>query len=520
KGFVFPIIEDKDKTIWVGTVLGGLCRYNRETDDFTRYINNPADPFSISDDFIKCILEDEEGFLWIGTQKGALNKFDKLTGKFYHFKFECGDNNIPSESGIVKLYLDSKKNLWISDRGLILFNRKSEKCIRFVNDINNSNSISSNDPGSIYEDDNGILWIATNGGGLNKFDPSTGTFKHYRHVDANPESSGIDYIYDICKDDFGMIWIASLKHTGQGIFDPLKEEFFVYGYNSLNDHSINKDGVLQLYKDTSGTIWLSTVGSGVYYYNENKWRFEHYVSDTANPDSLSSNDIGAMCEDKQGNLWISTTKGLNVFSKENKKINDHYGNPDFFNSLKADENLSLCCDAEGRVWIGHGEEGLLDMYDYETNEFKRFNHNLNLSITCLYEDSDGLLWVVYLKYGLKVFNKERTEWKTYDFKAGDISFHTVYSIMEDNESNIWFGTYYDGIHILNKKTGKFTTLVNDPKDKNSLNTATIIFPLYQDRKGFIWIGTHGHGLDKFDPKQNKFTHYTERQGLANNYIQG
>lgn len=522
-GFIIPVIEDKHKIMWVGALGGGLCRYVRETDNFIRYVNNPDDPFSISDNMITDILEDENGILWVGTQKGVLNKFDTQTGKFYHYKFNTDDSNNVFKYIVMRLFIDSNKNLWVcTGNGLNLFDRESEKFYSYKYNINDTSSLSCDDVRAIYKDEKGILWIGTNGGGLNKFNLSKGTFEHYRHDNANPDSSCLDYICDMCPDNYGMVWLASMRTSGQCVFDPVSETFVVYKNNPSDDYSIDRDGVFRIFRDSSGTMWLSTRVAGVYYYNEKKWMFEQYVSDPLNPDSLSSNLIGEMCEDNRGNLWIATSKGIDVFSKENIKINSQY--PDYLNSLRAEDQLKLCCDMEGKIWISHGEvEGLLDMYDYETNEFKHFNNNLNTRITFLYEDAEGLLWVGYLSYGIKVFNKERTQWKTYEWsdeEPREINFHTFHSITEDNKSNIWLGSFGLGIFILNKNTGIFKFMLNDPKDENTLSMSQIIFPILHDKKGIIWIGILGHGFDKYDPKQNRFTHFTEEQGLASNYING
>src|SRR4030042_3781428 len=94
------------------------------------YFDHLTTTDGLSQDKIICLLRDQTGFLWIGTETG-LNKYD-------------GKN--------IKIY---------------------------KHDPDNPNSISNSFAQALLEDANGVLWIATYGGGLNKFDRITETFTHY-----------------------------------------------------------------------------------------------------------------------------------------------------------------------------------------------------------------------------------------------------------------------------------------------------------------------------------------------------
>ncbi len=51
---------------------------------------------------------------------------------------------------------------------------------------NNPKSLAYNFTGCFYEDHEGQIWIGTDGGGVNVFDPETGNFRLFKHDPFNP----------------------------------------------------------------------------------------------------------------------------------------------------------------------------------------------------------------------------------------------------------------------------------------------------------------------------------------------
>ena len=85
-----------------------------------------------------------------------------------------------------------------------------------------------------------------------------------------------------------------------------------------------------------------------------------------------------------------------------------------------------------------------------------------------------------------------------------LSQSTVYTILQDEQGLMWFGTQDRG---LNKYDGNsFEIFIHDPLDNNSISENNIS-KIIQDKLGFLWIGTWGGGLDKLDPRNYKITHY-------------
>jgi len=82
-GVITTLYEDKQGVMWVGTMYG-LNKFNRETEDFTRYVINDDSIDNVLQNIIYEIIEDNSGALWIATGYG-LCRFDSATGKVKRF---------------------------------------------------------------------------------------------------------------------------------------------------------------------------------------------------------------------------------------------------------------------------------------------------------------------------------------------------------------------------------------------------------------------------------------------------
>ena len=114
---------------------------------------------------------------------------------------------------------------------------------------------------------------------------------------------------------------------------------------------------------------------------------------------------------------------------------------------------------------------------------------------------------------------------------GSLSDNTVRSILEDHDGVIWVGTH-GGLDKYDPRTGKFQHYRNDANDPNSLSCNRVRI-VYEDKKGTLWIGTGSvfeqeggktdeGGLNRFDKRTGKFTRYIynpkDPHSLINNKV--
>jgi ligand-binding sensor domain-containing protein len=167
-GFVQTILQDGKEFLWFGTV-DGLNRYDGRKFEVFKHL--PADPYSLGSNIVLGLYEDKNGVLWIGTEGSGLNRYNREQENFTRYIINQEDSSGVANT-VMTIYEDSYGVLWIGSltSGLYTFDRKTELFTRYKNIPEDATSISDNRVWPIYEDSKGNIWIGTLYGGLNKFD--------------------------------------------------------------------------------------------------------------------------------------------------------------------------------------------------------------------------------------------------------------------------------------------------------------------------------------------------------------
>ncbi len=209
-----------------------------------------------------------------------------------------------------------------------------------------------------------------------------------------------------------------------------------------------------------------------------------------------------------------------LFPPNNLQAQTHPENTKF-KHLTVNEGLSdnsvfaILQDKEGFMWLGT-EDGL---NKYDGYKFTIYRHNPSDTnsigpggiIYSIYEDKEGLIWVG-AEGSLSVLDKKTGKFKSYKNEPknpNSLSNDIVTGIIEDNAGYMWISTYGGGLNKFDKKTGNFFVYKNDPRDPNSISS-DFVENCFEDAKGLIWISTFGGqkgGLNSFDKNSGKFSYY-------------
>jgi ligand-binding sensor domain-containing protein/two-component sensor histidine kinase len=541
--FIWTIYEDRSGTLWAGTNSEGLCKFEREKEQFITFKNVPGNPHTLSHNNVRVIYEDSDSILWVGTE-GGLDKFDRKNNIFIHYKNNPKDPNSLSSNVVLSIFEDDSVHIWVgSNGGLGRLNKETNKFTNYsFNSRTDSNSI-NNVIFSICQDQPGYLWVGTLNG-LVKFDNINKNFTRYLVGATGSYGSNINRINSVLEDSKGLLWIA----TGNGLFQVENSKVQFDSKLILNKKDIvSGNNVFSLFEDNSGLVWIGTAEDGIIKFDRERVKFKFYAHDAFNPSSLSYGTIRSIFQEEDGTLWIGTLGGgLNKLEPNSNKF-IHYKNEHGNNFSLTDNSVSaIFKDSFGFLWVGTWQGGLNKSilpanktssgnlkfihYKYEQANHHSISNNL---IQSIYEDSGRRLWIG-TGVGLNLYN--RKENKFFVFKnnpdnPNSISEDQVQScIWEDRNGNLWIGTW-NGLNKLtpaelknaltNPSSVKFIRYMH--KQNNQDLSDNRVISVYEDVNGNLWFGTYGGGLNKLASNQQnylnpRFEHYTIKDGLPSNVI--
>ena len=178
---VYALAKTPDKKMWIGSTDGGLTCYDERSNTFTRFMNDPNDPNSISSNGVSALCADRAGNLWIGTFETGVCYLDLKANTFTNYK-PAKDGKGITNSGVSDIFEDHAGNIWLSTfEGLNKFDPVTKKFTSYTT----RQGLPSNIIYAAREKDK-MIWISTNHG-LSAFDPVSGIFKNYTTEDGLQE---------------------------------------------------------------------------------------------------------------------------------------------------------------------------------------------------------------------------------------------------------------------------------------------------------------------------------------------
>ena len=525
---VRAIHEDADGILWIGTAGGGLDRFDRGTGRFTHYgsddfANYVSDSPELYRNWVEEVREYPSGILWLGTLGGGLVRFDRSTGKFQSFTNQGAAGEL-SNNWIRSLFVDHAGAMWIgTDKGgLNRLDPATGRFTHYVHDAADPASLSADQVTAIYEDRAGRLWVGTASGGLDQLDREIGTFLHYRNDPADPQSLSNDAVAAIGEDRAGALWVGT--YDGLNRLDAETGQVTRYKNDPRLLASLSNNSVQSIYEDASGILWIGTAGGGV-----NRAvaaaRFPHYQGIPGDANSLSSNVVISILADPDGTLWVGTgAGGLDRLDATREHWTHFRHAADHPGSSLHDYVTALFADSRGVLWVGTGDG--LDQFDRLTGTFVHLSHmppdptgNILDAIDVIQEDASGTIWISAHGRGLTAYDP-RTGQFTYHLTSEDphsISSNFAEALYVDRSGTLWAGTQ-NGLDYFDRATGQWHAYRHDPADPDSLGS-DYVAAIEEDASGRLWIGTTA-GLDQLDRRSGRFTHWGRAQGLPSEVVLG
>ncbi|OLC46388.1 MAG: hypothetical protein AUH43_14160 [Acidobacteria bacterium 13_1_40CM_65_14] len=470
------------------------------------------DQHGLPQNSVHAIVRTRDGYLWLGTVEGIV-RFDGVRFTV----FDSGNTPEIRSSQILALLEDRSGSLWLATNGGGVNRLADGRFVRYTT----RDGLSDDYVRCLLEDHAGNLWIGTLSGGLNLF--RDGRFTSWNSKDGLPD----DHVWALAEDREGNVWIG----TSGGLARFKDGRFSVY---TVRD-GLPNDVVLTIVRDRTDHLWVGTDGGGLCRFNDG--RFTVFGA----KDGLAHGRVRKIYEDREGTLWIGTIGG-GLYRFRDGRFVAHTTK----DGLPGDSVESIYQDPDGGLWIGTNGSGLALLKDGRFGVYTTQDGLAHDFVTATYQDASGSVWVgtaggglsrfaegAFTRYTMKdglpsdsvssiggdrdgnlwlgspggVSRFENGRFLTWTVKQG-LSTNHVNAVVGDRSGNLWVGTYDGGLNRF--RDGRFT--VYTTRDGLAHNS---VLSLYEDRAGGLWIGTLG-GLSRF--KENRLTTWTTNDGLASNHV--
>jgi len=483
----------------------------------------------LSHNDVTCIFKDNKGFMWFGTISG-LNRYDGY--EFKIFKHSVNDTTSLDGDYIVSISEGPGNKLWIETRnGFNIYDPATEKFDHHISVYLQSIAIPDRYITAIKKDRAGNFWFLHLTQGLYKFDPVSNKTTHLMHAVADKTTICANTVSDLGQDSNGNFWLT----YRDGELERMDPQTLRISYRSqvFNKLSAEQNASYKIFIDKENCIWayVPTYSEGVYFVDVKNGIFKHI--DKGNDQShLNTNVVASVIQDDKDRIWIATDHGgVNLLNKQDFKIQYLLNREDDDKTIGQNSITMLYHDYTGIIWVGTYKKGV-GYYHESIIKFPLYTHHLadplsdprSLSfsdINSFAEDKTGNLWIGTNGGGLIYFDRKNGTFKTYLHNAANgnsLANNVVVCLYISHDQKLWIGTYFGGLDCFDGRN--FTHFKHDDKVPGSISDDRVC-SIAEDAEHHLLVGTLAAGLNVFDNKTQTFSHYVSKaddNAIHSNYI--
>lgn len=425
--------------------------------------------------------------------------------EFNHVSISDGLSN----NSVACMIQDHEGYLWFgTKRGLCRYNGYDFKT--YTSQINDTTSLRYHQISALLESSDGTIWIGTWAGGLHKYNRKKDNFIR---INLNSQNDIDDNISSLFEDSKGGIWIASqfklflLKKNQNEL---LEEIFLPDGINSIAN-------VSSIYEDINGTIYISSNNPIALLAYNPRVKTTTAFNITASSGVLPGN-INQIYPIDEKNLWVATDNGLFSYAMETREIRlirqnnaPEMGTPLNFILKTKDDNLWIGGD---KLYVYNKTEKQFIQFTHEAGNPKSISGNI---LTCGFQDNQNNIWFGSFSQGINVIY-HKTKYFNRNYKLAEKlenASKNITAIYKNKEGYLFLGTFdKKGLLIVNDKN-EFVQSYSEFSGLNHLKEK-IIRTISDDKDGIIWIGSEENILTRFD-FQNKQSKIYQIPNSVGNY---
>ena len=215
----WTVLDGGDNNLYIGHVGSGFSIFSLKDKSVKNFQNETGNPASLPGNDVFCIIKDTNGNIWLGTNNG-LALYNAANENFITFRNNKNDKYATLCSRILSIRQLKDNRLWIASElnGIAILNLKQgmflspeELSIEYIQEGDDSRSLSNASARCIFQDSFDNVWIGTWGGGINFISskPPLFTTLSYSPIPNNENSLNNKVASSLCMDRQGRVWIGT-----------------------------------------------------------------------------------------------------------------------------------------------------------------------------------------------------------------------------------------------------------------------------------------------------------------------
>lgn len=307
KDFVLSLFEDRQGIIWAGLSGGGFAKYDTYNSIFQSIRKEDRPQGSLEDNMLFCLYSNDDENLFIGSQNGGVVKWNTRTHQFQSYKEK--NPRSPTHNTVYDITGDSNR-LWLATwGGLCRLDLKTpHHNSRFV-----SYSVGSNNARTFLYTVHKMLrqprLLVSGMMGLYQFDLDTEQWLPWVDQDSLLIRNRI-IVRCTWEDDNGQIWMGT---EGMGL---LRYDIAGNRIIPIQLPVVHTRNIRQIHAGNDGILWLGTDNGLVQFNRQTNTMVNHWQT----KDGLPNDVVYSILPDTQDRLWLSTNKGLSCFDVQLRRF--------------------------------------------------------------------------------------------------------------------------------------------------------------------------------------------------------